>query len=141
MMLKPRPRSSRCLWIARCLAGFVGALAMAPGGEPIIAQERAALVSRGKALFIEKGCPICHRIGHAGGSVAPDLSHAGARYREGDLASWLRNPPAQEPTPGARFRELGPVERDGAGPPHHMPALTLSETEAQALAAYLASLP
>ena len=43
------------------------------------------------------------------------------RYSEATLARWLRDPAAQEPT-------------------RHMPNLQLSEAEARALAAYLASL-
>ena len=50
------------------------------------------------------------------------LGVAVARYSEETLARWLRDPAAQEPT-------------------RHMPNLQLSEAEARALAAYLASLP
>jgi cytochrome c1 len=57
----------------------------------------------------------------AGTPIGPDLRHAGRRYGESALARWLRDPAAQEPT-------------------RHMPKLDLTEAQAGALAAYLASL-
>jgi mono/diheme cytochrome c family protein len=116
------------------------ACVIAPGGAPIGAQEREALLARGKALFTEKGCHGCHAIGNVGTPVGPDLSRAGAKYREDDLTRWLR-PSVQEPTQGRRMHELEPVERDTSRLLRHMPTPKLSEAEAQALAAYLASLP
>jgi mono/diheme cytochrome c family protein len=85
------------------------------------AQERAALVARGQQLFTDKGCYGCHTIGTAGTPIAPDLRAAAARHPEETLARWLRDPSAQEPT-------------------RHMPNLQLNAAEANALAAYLASL-
>jgi mono/diheme cytochrome c family protein len=85
------------------------------------AQGREALVAQGRQLFTDKGCYGCHTIGAAGTPIAPDLRRAVARYSEETLARWLRDPAAQEPT-------------------RHMPNLQLSEAEARALAAYLASL-
>jgi len=92
------------------------------GGDGLHAQSREALVTQGRQLFTDKGCYGCHTIGAAGTPIAPDLRRAVARYSEATLARWLRNPAAQEPT-------------------RHMPNLQLSEVEATALAAYLASLP
>jgi mono/diheme cytochrome c family protein len=86
------------------------------------AQDREALVAQGRQLFTDKGCYGCHTIGAAGTPIAPDLRPAVARYSEAMLARWLRDPATQEPT-------------------RHMPNLQLSEAEARALAAYLASLP
>jgi mono/diheme cytochrome c family protein len=85
------------------------------------AQDRAALVARGQALVTEQRCLDCHTAGVTGTPIGPDLARVAAKYREADLARWLRDPPAQEPT-------------------RHMPNLGLSEAEAQALAAYLVSL-
>ena len=118
---------------------------IAPAGAPMGAQERSALVARGQALFTQKGCAGCHRIGDVGAHLGPDLSHVGARYREDDLARWL-GPAIQEPTtPGRRAEDAGPVEPGPTEPSirgslRHMPTPRLSEDEAQALAAYLASL-
>jgi len=89
--------------------------------ESPLAQDRAALVARGRALVTDQRCLDCHTVGVAGTPIGPDLARAAAKYREADLARWLRDPAAQRPT-------------------RHMPNLGLSEAEAQALAAYLASL-
>jgi mono/diheme cytochrome c family protein len=85
------------------------------------AQERAALVARGQQLYADKGCYGCHTVGTAGTPIAPDLRGVADRYPEASLARWLRDPSQQEPT-------------------RHMPNLQLSEEDANALAAYLASL-
>jgi mono/diheme cytochrome c family protein len=95
---------------------------LGPGCARLDAQGREALVAQGRQLFTDKGCYGCHTIGAAGTPIAPDLRRAVARYSEETLARWLRDPAAQEPT-------------------RHMPNLGLSEAEARALAAYLASLP
>jgi len=97
-------------------------------------------VAQGKALFAQKGCYECHTVGKVGALITPDLSRAGVKHREGDLVRWLRRPSTEGPTEGGRLRKLEPAERDMARMSPHMPTLTLSETEAQALAAYLASL-
>jgi mono/diheme cytochrome c family protein len=85
------------------------------------AQDRAALVARGRALVTDQRCLDCHTVGVVGTPIGPDLARAAGKYREADLARWLRDPAAQAPT-------------------RHMPALGLGAAEAQALAAYLASL-
>jgi cytochrome c oxidase subunit 2 len=91
------------------------------GADRLDAQSREALVSEGRRLFADKGCYGCHTVGATGTPIAPDLRRAAARYGESTLARWLRDPAAQAPT-------------------RHMPNLALSEGEASALAAYLASL-
>jgi mono/diheme cytochrome c family protein len=103
---------------------LVGLLAsgFALGCTRLDAQSREALVAQGRQLFADKGCYGCHTVGLAGTPIGPDLRAAAARYGEPTLARWLRDPAAQEPT-------------------RHMPKLDLTEAEARALAAYLASLP
>ena len=96
-------------------------LGFAVGADHVGAQSSERLVAEGRGLFTEKGCYGCHTVGATGTPIAPDLTHAGARHDEARLARWLRNPTAQDPT-------------------QHMPNLQLSEAEAKALAAYLASL-
>jgi mono/diheme cytochrome c family protein len=78
-------------------------------------------VAEGRRLYTEHGCYGCHTTGAAGTPIAPDLSHAGSRYSEAELARLLRNPAIHKP---------------GA----HMPKLGLTEAETRALAAYLATL-
>jgi hypothetical protein len=63
----------------------------------------------------------------------------GRRYREGDLRRWL-GPPVEEPTQGGRMPKLEPAEREVSRLRRHMPTPKLDGFEAEALAAYLASL-
>jgi mono/diheme cytochrome c family protein len=97
------------------------AAALGPVVGRLDAQSREALVAEGRRLYADKGCYGCHTVGAAGTPIAPDLGRAAARYGEAALGRWLRDPAAQAPT-------------------RHMPNLQLSEGEASALAAYLASL-
>jgi mono/diheme cytochrome c family protein len=85
------------------------------------AQDAETLAKRGKQLFTEQGCYGCHMIEKYGTPVATDLSHVGAKHDRAYLLRWLRDPSAQKPTA-------------------HMPKIALKEGEAEALAAYLASL-
>jgi len=78
-------------------------------------------VAKGKQLFTQQGCYGCHMIEKYGTPIATDLSHVGAKYDRAYLTRWLKDPTAQKPTA-------------------HMPKIALTDTEAQALAAYLASL-
>lgn len=102
-------------------AGLIAGLTVGSPGPPLSAQDRDALVSRGRQLFTDRGCLGCHTVGAVGTPIAPDLAGAVTRYREPDLARWLQDPSAQRPT-------------------RHMPDIGLSADEARAVAAYLASL-
>jgi mono/diheme cytochrome c family protein len=86
-----------------------------------VGQDDAERRARGKALFTEQGCYGCHIIEKYGTPIANDLSHVGSKYDFAFLTRWLADPSAQKPTA-------------------HMPKIALSEGEAEALAAYLASL-
>jgi len=90
-------------------------------GAPALAQERSALIARGKQYFMDQGCYGCHTLGKTGTPIAPDLTDIGSRYPQSYLADWLRDPSAQKPTA-------------------HMPKIELTDEEVRALAAYLASL-
>ena len=87
-------------------------LGQAPGEAP---------AAEGRRLYTEHGCYGCHTAGGAGTPIAPDLSRAGLRYSEAELARLLRDPAIHKP---------------GA----HMPKLALTDAETRALAAYLATL-
>jgi cytochrome c oxidase subunit 2 len=99
----------------------VVAAAFALSATVAFGQDDAALVTQGKRLFTEQGCYGCHAVGKAGTPIANDLTRVGSKYPESYLRGWLREPQAQKP---------------GA----HMPKIQMSETDARALAAYLASL-
>jgi hypothetical protein len=112
---------------------------IAPAVAPIVAQGREALVTLGRALFMEKGCHGCHTIGTVGTAMGPDPSRVGLRDRKGDLRRWPR-PPAKEPTQEGRMPELEPPDRDVRRLLGHVPPPTLIGSETGALAADLASL-
>ncbi len=82
---------------------------------------------RGETLVVELGCVQCHAdLGRPGGirEQAPDLSHAGLRYRSGYLFNFLLNPQPVR-------RHLGRAR---------MPSFHLNEAEALALTLYLETL-
>jgi cytochrome c oxidase subunit 2 len=85
------------------------------------AQDGRALVDRGRMVFRDQGCYGCHTAERMGTPIGPDLSHIGAKRNETDLSRWLRDPSTHRPSA-------------------HMPKLQLTETEVQALTAYLGSL-
>jgi mono/diheme cytochrome c family protein len=96
------------------------ALGVGVGFDRLDAQSREALIAQGRQLFNDQACYGCHTVGSAGTPIAPDLARVGKRYPEATLAQWLRDPAAQRPT-------------------RHMPNLQLTEVEASAIAAFLAS--
>ncbi len=85
------------------------------------AQDGGALVARGQIVFRDQGCYGCHTVGAMGTPIATDLSRIGAKRDQAYLGRWLRDPSLQRPTA-------------------HMPKIQLSESEVEALAAYLGSL-
>jgi mono/diheme cytochrome c family protein len=86
-----------------------------------VAQDGRALSAEGQRLFTVQGCYGCHMIEKYGTPIATDLSHVGSKHDLAYLTKWLRYPSVQKPTA-------------------HMPKIALTETEARALAAYLAGL-
>ena len=68
-------------------------------------------MSPGATLFKDKGCFGCHTLNGTGGTLGPDLTHAGARLDRGTLAKILQdpksvNPKAIMPAPGLSGDEL-----------------------------------
>jgi cytochrome c553 len=96
-------------------------LAVLLSASCVQAQDGRALVAQGRTVFREQGCYGCHTVGATGTPIATDLSRIGAKHDEAYLGRWLRDPAFQRPSA-------------------HMPKLDLSESEVQALAAYLGSL-
>jgi mono/diheme cytochrome c family protein len=94
---------------------LLGALAVMTSSAH--AQDRGA----GQKIFRDQGCFGCHTIGVVGTPIAPDLSHIGAKRDRAYLTRWLKDPSMQRPTA-------------------HMPKIELSDSEVEALAAYLGSL-
>jgi cytochrome c oxidase subunit 2 len=93
--------------------------------------EPQGAAAEGKGIYARSACVGCHTIrGVSAGAIGPDLTRFGSRALFGaglwpntaeHVVAWLKDPPALKP--GAK-----------------MPNLRLSDAEAQALAAYLASL-
>jgi cytochrome c oxidase subunit 2 len=100
---------------------------IAPASPPADDQQK-----QGQDLFQQSACVMCHSIRgtEAAASVAPDLTHLASRgtlaagtlpYNRGNLAAWIVDP--QSIKPG-----------------NHMPLVSLSPSDLQALLAYLDSL-
>ncbi len=115
--------------VALCLALVAGAPALATAsGAPVAsrAQAPADAARPGVDLVGALGCPACHTDLEVTTTIreqAPTLEDAGARYLPGYLFSYLQEP-------GRVRRHIGAAR---------MPRFTLSEGEAVALTAFLAS--
>jgi len=107
--------------MGRSIGSVLALLLVIALGAWMVAVAQEAPRERGKQLFTEQGCYGCHMIDKYGTPIAPDLSHIGSKYSVGGLVRWLTDPTSQKPNA-------------------HMPKIAMSESEAQALAAYLGSL-
>jgi len=87
---------------------------------PAAAQAAKGAATEGERLFREHGCYGCHTLGKMGTPIAPDLSKVGAKHNAAYFVNWLKDPSSQRPTA-------------------HMPAIKMTDAEAQALAAFLSS--
>jgi cytochrome c551/c552 len=81
-----------------------------------------ATVATGRDLFFGRyGCQACHQIAAKGGYVGPPLDKIGSRLNSGWVFHWLKNPQGSKPST---------IE----------PNNNLSDTEANALTAFLMTL-
>ena len=103
------------------IRGFAMLMLLLVVGACAHARETSAPVAEGRRVFQDQGCYGCHAVGATGTPLGPDLSHIGVKHDRSYLIGWLRDPSSQKPTA-------------------HMPKLTLTDAEVQALAAYLGSL-
>ena len=87
---------------------------------PALPWQRERL-AQGREVFVRHGCHGCHTIRAMGTPIAPDLSDIGARRSTAWLERWLRDPAAQQPLA-------------------HMPPIAMPADEAEALAAWLATM-
>ena len=72
----------------------------------------AMAVGPGAALFKDKGCFGCHRMNDTGGTVGPDLTHAGGRLSRDTIAKILENPRSVNPQGIMPPPPLSPDERN-----------------------------
>ena len=68
-------------------------------------------LSKGAALFHEKGCMGCHKLGGVGGTVGPVLDDVGARLDEATIEQQILNPKSRNPQ--AKMPFLG-ISKDDA---------------------------
>ena len=54
-------------------------------------------LSPGAALFKERGCLACHRVGEVGTDVGPAMDKVGAKYSKETLAQYIINPKKVDP--------------------------------------------
>jgi menaquinol-cytochrome c reductase cytochrome b/c subunit len=63
----------------------------------------------GRQVVAQSGCLACHKIGHNGGAIGPDLTNIGRRLARQAIARTLINPTAPMPS----YRKL-PIEKRDA---------------------------
>jgi mono/diheme cytochrome c family protein len=106
---------------ARTLAAYLTTVCVDDAIEGTVPGDPAA-VARGKELFGKDGCVACHIVGEKGGYVGPELNGSGARLKASWTVAWLLGPERWKP---------GTLQPDSS----------LTRPEAEALAAYVLSLP
>src|SRR5918997_2046501 len=87
---------------------IIGALAGSPNE---IELEVASKYERGKEVTASAGCLGCHKVGHNGNTLGPDLSYIGDKLGKNAIARTLINPTTPMPT-YSRLRERNPAQFD-----------------------------
>jgi mono/diheme cytochrome c family protein len=110
---------------AATLADYITMVLQSPAADSSKSNARRftpEMVALGKQLYeVKYQCQSCHTIGDAGGYVGPNLNNAGNWLTAAWIEAWLRNPQLLVP---------GTIE----------PRRNFTDTEVQALTAYLATL-
>jgi len=84
----------------------LGATTLAPSE---IEHPVAAKYEEGKDVMASSGCLACHKIGHSGNTLGPDLTYIGDRLGRDAIARTLENP--TDPMPSySRLREEEPEQ-------------------------------
>ncbi len=63
--------------------------------QPVVAQDQAAAVERGKAVYAEQKCSMCHAIEGKGNKQAP-LDGVGSKLSAADIRKWITSPKEME---------------------------------------------
>lgn len=100
-------------------------------------QAHAALLVQGRELMNRSGCRGCHKVEGTGGSLGPDITLVGDKMRHDfDFSHFAKEEPREVAYWLKRhFLEPGEISPDTA-----MPDMGLTETEAEALTAYVITL-
>lgn len=81
------------------IAGSPTAIEMeTPHSIEVAGGEKLEVYEYGKQVVPSSGCLACHKIGHNGGSLGPDLTNIGDRLPAAGIAQTLRNPTAPMPS-------------------------------------------
>ena len=98
----------------RCLFGLAAAVALGT----FATAEDAKNVERGKALFAEQHCRVCHSVGGVGNAKGP-LEGMGTKLSAAEIKEWLTNPKEQaskakatRTPPMISFKHLPPEDLD-----------------------------
>jgi mono/diheme cytochrome c family protein len=74
-------------WLVAVAAVLVGAAAV-----PASAQD-AKKVERGKAVYVEQKCKLCHQVAGEGNAKGP-LDGVGSKLKRDEIKEWIVNPQA-----------------------------------------------
>ena len=76
----------------RVSAVLAAAVLTAAVTTPALAQD-AAKIERGKAVYVEQKCKLCHSIGGEGNAKGP-LDDVGSKFKADEIKEWIVNPQA-----------------------------------------------
>ena len=79
-------------------AAFASAFVSTSATRPAIGQAKSkADASRGRELFLQQKCNLCHKVGESGGVLGPELTTVGERKDAAWLLKYLPKPQAFDP--------------------------------------------
>jgi mono/diheme cytochrome c family protein len=76
----------------RFSAVWTAAALVAAVSVPVAAQD-AKKVERGKQVYVEQKCKLCHSVGGEGNAKGP-LDDVGSKLKAGEIKEWIVNPQA-----------------------------------------------
>jgi cytochrome c2 len=79
-------------------AAFASAFAGTGGRRDAVDQAKSkADASRGREIFLQQKCVLCHKVGESGGVLGPELTTIGERKDAAWLLKYLPKPQAFDP--------------------------------------------
>lgn len=109
---------------AAAIADFIFGFSQKEAFDKKGAQSDENLAEKGRIIYAESRCSICHSANGLGGAFkethAPDLSYAGSKLRKEWILDWIKDPKMYHPLT-------------------KMPRFRFSDQDRQALAAYITS--
>lgn len=78
---------------------LAGAFALAANGTAAARQSKSkGDAARGRDIFVQQKCSLCHMVGTTGGRFGPELTSVGERRNAEWLLAYLPKPQASNPT-------------------------------------------